>query len=102
MKYVINRTDYHLAYYLTYGIYPKWATLIQSILLPQGDKDSLFAPSQEAWRKDVEHAFGVLQARFAIVNNQALIWDKENIGMIMRASIIHHNMILEDEQDGYT
>ncbi|XP_023636143.1 uncharacterized protein LOC111830021 [Capsella rubella] len=85
-KYVVNGTQYSLGYYLTDGIYPKWATFIQSIPLPQ----------------DVERAFGVLQARFAIVKNPALIWDKERIGNIMRACIILHNMIVEDERDMYT
>jgi len=47
--------------------------IIQSISLPQGDKDSLFATNQEVCRKDVERAFGVLQARFAIVTNPTLI-----------------------------
>uniref|UniRef100_A0A0D2ZW29 DDE Tnp4 domain-containing protein n=1 Tax=Brassica oleracea var. oleracea TaxID=109376 RepID=A0A0D2ZW29_BRAOL len=52
--------------------------------------------------KDVERAFGVLQARFAIVKNPALFWDKVKIGKILRACIIVHNMIVENERDGYT
>uniref|UniRef100_A0A0D3BVE3 DDE Tnp4 domain-containing protein n=1 Tax=Brassica oleracea var. oleracea TaxID=109376 RepID=A0A0D3BVE3_BRAOL len=32
----------------------------------------------------------------------ALLWDKAKIGQIMRACIILHNMIVEDERDGYT
>ena len=102
VTYSVNGREYHLAYYLTDGIYPKWATFIQSISIPQGPKAVLFAQHQEAVRKDVERAFGVLQARFAIVKNPALFWDKVKIGKIMRACIILHNMIVEDERDGYT
>nr|ABE65399.1 hypothetical protein At1g43590 [Arabidopsis thaliana] len=102
MAFVVNGNEYNLAYYLTDEIYPKWATFIQSISLPQDEKASLFATNQEACRKDVERAFGVLQARFAIVKHPALIWDKIKIGNIMRACIILHNMIVEDERDGYT
>uniref|UniRef100_A0A0D3A5Z9 DDE Tnp4 domain-containing protein n=1 Tax=Brassica oleracea var. oleracea TaxID=109376 RepID=A0A0D3A5Z9_BRAOL len=102
VTYFVNGREYHLAYYLTDGIYPKWATFIQSISLPQGPKAVLFAQHQEAVRKDVERAFGVLQARFAIVKNSALFWDKVKIGKIMRSCIILHNMIVEDERDGYT
>ncbi|XP_048624466.1 uncharacterized protein LOC125592892 [Brassica napus] len=98
----VNGKEYHLAYYLTDGIYPKWVTFIQSIPIPQGPKAALFAQHQEVVRKDVERAFGVLQARFAIVKNPALFWDKAKIGKIMRACIILHNMIVEDERDGYT
>ncbi|XP_024010848.1 uncharacterized protein LOC112086208 [Eutrema salsugineum] len=85
VDYFVNGRQYHLAYYLTDGIYPKWATFIQSIPLPEGDKARMFAKRQEATRKDVERAFGVLQARFAIVKNPALMWDKIKIGKIMQA-----------------
>uniref|UniRef100_A0A0D3DS15 DDE Tnp4 domain-containing protein n=1 Tax=Brassica oleracea var. oleracea TaxID=109376 RepID=A0A0D3DS15_BRAOL len=87
VTYSVNGREYHLAYYLTDDIYPKWTTFIKSIQIPQGPKVVLFAQHQEAVRKDVERAFGVFQARFAI---------------IMRACIILHNMIVEDERDGYT
>jgi hypothetical protein len=52
---------------------------------------------QEATRKDVERAFGVLQARFAIVRMPARYWKKEDLHQIMKACIILHNMIIEDE-----
>ncbi|XP_048631045.1 uncharacterized protein LOC125605081 [Brassica napus] len=90
-----------MAYYLTDGIYPNWATSIQSIPLPQGPKAELFAERQESTRKDVERAFGVLQSRFAIVKNPALLWDKEKIGEIMRTCVILHNMIVENERHRY-
>uniref|UniRef100_A0A0D3D683 DDE Tnp4 domain-containing protein n=1 Tax=Brassica oleracea var. oleracea TaxID=109376 RepID=A0A0D3D683_BRAOL len=54
----------------------------------QGPKAELFAERQESTRKDVERAFGVLQSRFAIVKNPALLWDKEKIGRIMRTCVI--------------
>uniref|UniRef100_A0A0D3CYD6 Nuclease HARBI1 n=1 Tax=Brassica oleracea var. oleracea TaxID=109376 RepID=A0A0D3CYD6_BRAOL len=58
--------------------------------------------SYDLW---IWHAFfgpPVLQARFDIVKNPALFWDKVKIGKIMRAYIILHNMIVEDERDEYT
>ena len=67
IHYSINGHDYTMGYYLADGIYPKWATFVKTISAPQGQKYKLFAAAQEAYRKDVEHAFGVLQARFAIV-----------------------------------
>ncbi|XP_048617757.1 uncharacterized protein LOC125589264 [Brassica napus] len=102
VTFYVNGKEYNLAYYLTDGIYPKWATFIQSISIPQGQKATLFAQHQEAVRKDVERTFGVLQARFAIVKNPALFWDKAKIGRIMRACIVLHNMIVENEREGYT
>ena len=77
------------------GIY--WATLVKSITLSMGNKRQYFARAQESARKDVERAFGVLQSRFAIVRGAARIWDTETLGLIMRACVIMHNMIVEDE-----
>ncbi|KAL0855228.1 hypothetical protein Bca101_060380 [Brassica carinata] len=101
VKFKVNNHTYRMAYYLTDGIYPPWATFIQSISLPQGPKAQKFAKKQESVRKDVERAFGVLQSKFAIVRNPALQWDLEKIGKVMRACVILHNMIVEDERHTY-
>uniref|UniRef100_A0A0D3ACA7 Uncharacterized protein n=1 Tax=Brassica oleracea var. oleracea TaxID=109376 RepID=A0A0D3ACA7_BRAOL len=102
VKFKVNNHTYRMAYYLTDGIYPNWSTFIQSITLLQGPKAELFAERQESAIKDVERAFGVLQSRFAIVKNPALLWDKEKIRGIMRTCVILHSMIVENERDGYT
>ena len=52
-----------------------------------------------AYWKDVERAFGVLQARFAIVCGPARFFFLETLQNIMKACIILHNMIIEDERD---
>nr|KAJ0185723.1 hypothetical protein LSAT_V11C900492430 [Lactuca sativa] len=58
----------------------------------------LFAEHQEAARKDVERAFGVLQACFAFLQHPCLLWDKDMVGKLMILCIIIHNMIMEDER----
>ena len=50
------------------------------------------------YRKDVEHAFRVFQARFAIVRGLARFFFPETLQDIMKACIILHNMIIENEQ----
>jgi len=97
VNYTINGHDYTMGYYLADGIYPSWATLVKSISQPMGNKNKYFAKAQEAARKDVERAFGVLQSRFAIVRGAARLWDTETLGNIMKACVIMHNMIVEDE-----
>ncbi|XP_021802808.1 uncharacterized protein LOC110746889 [Prunus avium] len=63
IQYVVNENEYNLGYYLADGIYPRWATLVKTISQPDTPKKRLFAPKQEAYRKDVKRAFGILQAQ---------------------------------------
>ncbi|XP_056685449.1 uncharacterized protein [Spinacia oleracea] len=97
----VNGNTYNMGYYLTDGIYLKWATFIPTIKHPQTGKHKLFTKKQESYRKDVERAFGVLQARFAIIRQPGLAWSTEILWKIVMACIIMHNMIVEDERDGY-
>ncbi|CAL5332602.1 unnamed protein product [Camellia sinensis] len=88
-----------MRYYLADGIYPQRSTFVKIIPSPQGNKKKLFATPQEVTTKDVEHAFGVLQARFAIVCRPARFWNTKMLKYIMKVCIILHNMIIEDERD---
>ncbi|XP_071685104.1 uncharacterized protein [Lolium perenne] len=96
--YSINGHNYTMGYYLADGIYPEWATFVKTIPNPMVQKKKEFAQAQEGARKDIERAFGVLQARFAIVRGPARFWDQETLGDIMTACVIMHNMIIENER----
>ncbi|XP_028100699.1 uncharacterized protein LOC114300042 [Camellia sinensis] len=67
VNYSINGNDYTMGYYLVDGIYPQWSIFNKTITSQRGNKPTHFAKTQESARKDVERAFGVLQACFAIV-----------------------------------
>ena len=95
----VNGNDYTMGYYLTDDIYPKWATFVKTIPSPKGNKQIHFAKSQESARKDVERAFGMLQARFPIVRGPACLWKLEVLKDIMKACIKLNNMIVEDERN---
>ncbi|XP_047953946.1 uncharacterized protein LOC125200321 [Salvia hispanica] len=69
----------------------------ETLRQPAGAKRQYFARKQEAARKDVERAFGVLQARWAILRCPARVWHEDDVADIMVACIILHNMIIEDE-----
>ena len=98
-NYTINGHEYTKGYYLADGIYPPWCTFVKSIKEPKTKKKQCeFARVQEAARKDIERAFGVLQSRFAIVRGPARFWDKKTLKNIMTCCVILHNMILEDER----
>jgi hypothetical protein len=97
-NYKIMGHEYSMGYYLVDGIYPEWATFVKSIKDPPTERERIFVKAQEVARKDIERAFGVLQARFAIVRGPARFWDKETLVNIMTCCVILHNMIIEDER----
>ena len=101
VHFTVNGNEYNMGYYLADGIYLEWATSVKTIHLPQCNKDKLFAKRQEGARKDVERAFCVLQARFAILRSPAHMWQVQSPAEIMYACIILHNMIMEDERDTF-
>lgn len=88
-----------MGYYLSDGIYPNQVTLVKTIAHPINPKQKHFAEAQEAVRKDVKRAFGVLQAHFAIVKGSVHFWNREECGRNMKTYIILHNMIVESEED---
>ncbi|XP_075521342.1 uncharacterized protein LOC142554565 [Primulina tabacum] len=97
--YTIGTKEYDTGYYLADSIYPKWSTIVQTIYDQRGSKKQYFVMKQESCMKDVERAFCVLQSQFAIVTFPARGWKKNHLNDIMKACIIMHNMIIEDERD---
>jgi hypothetical protein len=71
VAYEINGYCYYESYYLPNGIYPSWVTFLKTIRNPEDEKCKGIVKEQEAARKDVEWAFGVLQSRRAIVRHPA-------------------------------
>ncbi|XP_070041365.1 uncharacterized protein [Nicotiana tomentosiformis] len=99
IHYIIQEKEYDMSYYLADNIYLKWSTLVQTIRDPCSPQKKYFVMKQESCRKDVEHAFRVLLARFAIVVGPSRIWRKKVLHDIITTCIILHNMIIEDECD---
>ncbi|XP_065633929.1 uncharacterized protein LOC136069394 [Quercus suber] len=99
INYSINGYNYTMGYYLADDLYPLWSIFVKTIQFHEEiRKKKNFVEKQEATRKDVERAFGVLQARFAIIRGVAPFFRPETLKDIMMACIILHNMIIEDER----
>ncbi|XP_004288843.1 PREDICTED: putative nuclease HARBI1 [Fragaria vesca subsp. vesca] len=92
-----NGRRYSNAYYLADGIYPRYSTFVKTIPNPESQAQKLFAKKQEAYRKDVERCFGILQSRWAILRHGARLHRSSTVRSIMITCIILHNMIVEDE-----
>ena len=99
LEFIINNRTHRKGYFLADGIYPEMSIFVKSLSAPINPKQKLFVQEQEALRKDVERCFGVLQARFRIVDLPCRLWHKNAMMNVMQACIILHNMIIEDELD---
>jgi hypothetical protein len=91
-----------MRYYLTDGIYPFWPVFIKGVPISQQEKHQFFSMKQASVRKDVECAFGLLKKKFNILAIPSRSYSQLTFGLIMRAYIILHNMIIDNERDdGY-
>ncbi|XP_071680443.1 uncharacterized protein [Lolium perenne] len=77
-----------MGYYLADGIYLDWATFAKIMREPGNRAEAEFAKAQEAARKDIERAFGVLQTGFAIVRGPAQFWDMDTLSDIMTTCML--------------
>ncbi|WVZ69421.1 hypothetical protein U9M48_018209, partial [Paspalum notatum var. saurae] len=98
VEFTVNGNLYTMGYYLADGIYPDWATLVKSVSGPVSNKQKIYAQRQESCRKDVERTFGVLRAKWKILHSPARMWKTRDLNAIVRACVILHNMIIEDEK----
>lgn len=101
IQYKVNGVERTLPYYLADGIYPAWAIFVKTIQEGSTNKEKEFATAQEAVRKEIERAFGVLVARFHILQRPSRLWHRSDIATVMKACIIIHNMVVEARRDNY-
>jgi hypothetical protein len=79
----VNSNTYDMGYFLADDIYPEWLAFVKTVRNPIDQKKSYFTRAQEATRKDIERAFGVLQSRWDVVRGPAYGWDRDQISNIM-------------------
>ncbi|GKE35461.1 reverse transcriptase domain-containing protein, partial [Tanacetum coccineum] len=59
--FVVNGHTYRKCYYLADGVYLAWSTFVKTFPVARDEKSLKFKRVQEAARKDIKRAFGVLQ-----------------------------------------
>jgi len=98
VEFTVNGRQYRTGYYLADGIYPELSVFAKTIAVPTTEAEQFYCRRQEGERKDVERAFGVLKARWRIIDLPCKFWYKDTMISVMQACVILHNMIVEDER----
>ncbi|MGH7955067.1 MAG: hypothetical protein ACREOZ_03820 [Gloeomargaritales cyanobacterium] len=78
------------------GIYPRLSRFVQSISEPDNQRESVYVKWQEACRKDIERAFGVLQRKFHLLRSSVECHTVRDIQDLTMACIMLHNMMVEE------
>ncbi len=96
----INGKQYHQMYVLADGIYRNELLLCPALGATDDPTRRVFKKHQEAVRKDVERAFGVLQQRFPVVGMPSSWQTHEDVVLTAKACVILHNMIIRMRKEG--
>ena len=102
VEFILNGQIYRRPYWLVDGIYPEWTCFAKPLSEPANEKAQFYTKMQEATRKDVECAFGILQSKFHIISQPSNFWFSTDMRFVIACCVILHNMVIEDEQHDIT
>jgi hypothetical protein len=94
----VNGSTFTIPYWLADGIYPTHHCFVKAISNPTTRKQKKFSTMQESKRKDIERAFGMLQARFHILTTPCRLWSRDTMYSVMKTCVVLHNLILDYEK----
>jgi hypothetical protein len=78
------------------GIYPKYIRFVKGIKQPVTPSECRYTQWQEAVRKDIERAFGVLKGTFQFLERPILLMDLKQISNRVITCLILHNILVSD------
>jgi hypothetical protein len=81
------------------GIYPNYACFVKTIPNATTRMQKLFVTAQESKGKDIERAFGILQARFHVLTSGCRLWDRRAIATVMRTCVIMQYLVLDFKRE---
>ena len=92
----IGEEAFHFMYILVDGIYPSYSRFVKAFKEPAGEEERALTSWQESARKDIERAFGVLQAKFQFLARPIALQDLKLIEEMVVCCLILHNMCVAD------
>jgi hypothetical protein len=92
--FTVGDKEFNRLWLTTDGIYPELARFVKTVQEPIDEKSKAYASWQEATRKDIERAFGVLQQKFHVLVRKFEQWFIDDISNVVLACIMLHNMMV--------
>ena len=92
----IGEESFQKLHTLVDGIHPRHSRFVKGMKEPVTREEKLLTAFQESARKDVERAFGVLQAKFQAMARPIVLMDLKLIANLCSACVIMHNMCVSD------
>ena len=92
----IDQAQFRQLFLLVDGIYPKYSRFVKGIKDPLSQQEKSFSAWQEAARKDIERAFGVLQCQWKFMAHPINALSPDIIRRRVKTCIILHNMNVSD------
>ena len=96
VPFAIGQEVFNQLFILVDGIYPRYSRFVKGMKEPVTEDEKTFTEWQEAARKDIERAFGVLQGKFQALATPIVLLDLKIIADLCSSSLILHNMCVSD------
>ena len=96
----IGEEEFNKCFILVDGIYPKFSRFVKGIKEPTSVQEKKYTGWQEASRKDVERAFGVLKCTWQFLDRPILLHKLTDISLRTTCCIILHNILVADRVMG--
>ena len=96
VPYVVGVEQFNELFILVDGIYPNYSRFVKGIKEPPTAELSNYTGWQEACRKDIERAFGVLKATWQFLQRPILMHSIMEINNRVTTCLILHNMLVSD------
>ena len=100
VPYRIDEHEFTKTFILVDGIYPPYCRFVKGITNPSTKQKKKYTAWQEAVRKDIERAFGVLKGTWQFLARPIMGMNMEDIHAKVTCCIILHNILVSDRVMG--
>ena len=100
MPFNVSDEEFKKVFVLVDGIYPRYSRFVRGISEPITEIEKNYTGWQEAARKDIERAFGVLQCKFQWIDRPFQLHDMKGIAKRVATCLVLHNICVADRVIG--